>query len=170
MLVAKPVMPPIAPKCLYNGLGATITASSVKKDADALIKWIDFFRSQRNMFGDNAIAYAPEWGVPDQDDYSGAPYPLTFDDGMLVTDVAARVLASIGGAVTGRSLMPDPYTETIGEVLSKLTTIRSAWEAQYRTETRKPISKTGGVIVAGGLFLGLALVSVVAYGKWKEGR
>lgn len=145
------------------GFGAAIDA---KPSADVLRSFRDKFRLQRNMRGGDAIAVLPG------EEIDGPSYTMSEADYNKVIQADGLVRASLGGAVSTRALAIDPRTDTLNQLISKITMTLQQWDALVATESRPPTIKkqTSGVVVAAGLFIGVAVVGAFAYARYKGER
>lgn len=145
------------------GFGAAIDA---KPSADVLRKFRDKFRLLQQLRGGGAVAALPG------EEIDGPSYTMSEADYNAVMRADGLVRASLGGAVSTKALAIDPRNDTLNQLISKITMTLQQWDALVATESRPATIKrqTSGLVVAAGLFIGVAVVGTIAYAKYKGER
>lgn len=154
----------VGPGCVPGGPWgqSKVSAIATQPQAAQLERFLSSFKALERQFGRDAVGFPPEEG-------EGPPgsFPFTFADLDAYTDSAGAVAAAIGGAVSVG--IPNPHTDTLGDVISRTAQLLKAWRAQLALEQKPPRKITSGLVIASGIGIGLAVLGAVVYAKWKEG-
>jgi len=176
MLLATPISPPVvAPKCLYNGLGAAgLPAVSILQSFVNQLKAAPSVEYVNGTPADTRI-HQPEFEMEPWGKFS---IEITQSESDVIenaiNEIVAAIAAQLGSGNTRRILVDNdakPPPPANGPRISDFIRKAENLIGVYQTRSQyKRVSKLSGPIIAGGLFLGLAVVSAVAYSKWNEGR